>query len=350
MPPPRAVSPERGISEALERVILRAVAPSPYVRFGTADELMDALQSAGAQPANPKRRPAQRPRKWTAMVAAGCAAVAVLGAGALRSQRPPGAECAAGRPDRRGRAAAERTGEGRRPGESQPLPRRPRPRRPVDAAGRPNRNPPTAAAAAPARAAQVAADEPRGSAESVSAARSGRCSTADDWTKARAASSDSSPRIPTRRGRGSRLGCSTIESTGAATSVREWRLALAQNPEIRHDPQFGAYLCFMLDDAWKAAGVTELLGQLGTARSRSSSIVSRRPRLRGSAHWRPARSTTFARPTSDSRADLLRFFFLSPGAPRTAPRRTHFIATVISSGRRGNMATCPRAIGGCCFV
>jgi hypothetical protein len=46
-------------------------------------------------------------------------------------------------------------------------------------------------------------------------------------------------------------------------SVKQWRLALAQDPEIRHDPQFGAYLCFMLDDAWKAAGVADLLDQLG---------------------------------------------------------------------------------------
>jgi hypothetical protein len=46
-------------------------------------------------------------------------------------------------------------------------------------------------------------------------------------------------------------------------SINQWRLALAQDPEIRQDPQFGAYLCFMLDDAWTAAGVTGLLNQLG---------------------------------------------------------------------------------------
>ena len=60
VPPPRAVSPERGISVGLERVILRAVAPSPNVRFGTAAELMTALQSAGAPPAAPKRRAGRR--------------------------------------------------------------------------------------------------------------------------------------------------------------------------------------------------------------------------------------------------------------------------------------------------
>jgi hypothetical protein len=46
-------------------------------------------------------------------------------------------------------------------------------------------------------------------------------------------------------------------------AVRQWQLALAQDPEIRNDPQFGSYLCFMLDDDWKAAGVTDLLDKLG---------------------------------------------------------------------------------------
>jgi hypothetical protein len=46
-------------------------------------------------------------------------------------------------------------------------------------------------------------------------------------------------------------------------AVKQWQRALAQDPEVRNDPQFGAYLCFMLDDDWRAAGVTELLHQLG---------------------------------------------------------------------------------------
>jgi hypothetical protein len=46
-------------------------------------------------------------------------------------------------------------------------------------------------------------------------------------------------------------------------AVRQWQLALAQDREIRQDPQFGEYLCFMLDATWKAAGATELLNQLG---------------------------------------------------------------------------------------
>jgi len=85
IPPPRAVSPEREISEGLERVILRAVAPSPDVRFGTAGELMAALRSAGARSMTPKRRPAKPPRKRTAVVGSIFATLAVLGASALRS-------------------------------------------------------------------------------------------------------------------------------------------------------------------------------------------------------------------------------------------------------------------------
>ena len=46
-------------------------------------------------------------------------------------------------------------------------------------------------------------------------------------------------------------------------SVKQWQLALARDRQIRNDPQFGAYLCFMLDDAWQAAGVDGLLGRLG---------------------------------------------------------------------------------------
>ncbi len=46
-------------------------------------------------------------------------------------------------------------------------------------------------------------------------------------------------------------------------AIKQWQLALGDDPEIREDPQFGAYLCFMLDDAWKTSGMTDLLNQLG---------------------------------------------------------------------------------------
>jgi hypothetical protein len=69
-------------------------------------------------------------------------------------------------------------------------------------------------------------------------------------------------------------------------AVKEWQLALAHDPEVQHDPQFGAYLCFMLDDTWKAAGATELLDQLGpqAAPLLDRCVASARtPRLRGLA-------------------------------------------------------------------
>jgi hypothetical protein len=46
-------------------------------------------------------------------------------------------------------------------------------------------------------------------------------------------------------------------------AVKEWQRAVGQDRQIQHDPQFGAYLCFMLDDDWKLAGVTDFLDQLG---------------------------------------------------------------------------------------
>jgi hypothetical protein len=46
-------------------------------------------------------------------------------------------------------------------------------------------------------------------------------------------------------------------------AITQWKLALGQDAEIRHDPQFGEYLCFVLDDTWQAAGVSDLLDQLG---------------------------------------------------------------------------------------
>ncbi|HVY39949.1 MAG TPA: hypothetical protein VHM31_18550, partial [Polyangia bacterium] len=69
-------------------------------------------------------------------------------------------------------------------------------------------------------------------------------------------------------------------------SVKQWRFALAEDPEIRRDPQFGAYLCFMLDDDWMAAGMPDLLSQLG---ARATPLLehcvasARNGRLRGQA-------------------------------------------------------------------
>ncbi|MES1207339.1 MAG: serine/threonine-protein kinase [Pseudomonadota bacterium] len=271
VPPPRAVSPERGISEALERVILRAVAPSPYVRFGTADELMTALQSAGAHPISPKRRPAQRPRRWTAMIATGFAAVAVLGAGALRSsgrQGPsasPAVQAAEAAP--LPSAAAKRdVVPPASPAVVAPPPAAPvvavlPPASPVVAAPIAVAAPaPEPAAVVPAPAAPVEATAvPSDAAHSAiwSLLDAGRLDEGATRIKALVGADPDAawPRFA--------LGVLDYRKYWRRDSVRQWRLAVARDPDIRRDPQFGAYLCFMLDDSWKEAGVTDLLKQLG---------------------------------------------------------------------------------------
>jgi hypothetical protein len=244
VPPPRTVSPERGISEALERVILRAVAPAPDVRFGTADELIAALQSTGARPTTPKRRPTQPPRKRTAMVAAAFATIAILGVGALRgSGRPsPSAPPVA--------QAAQHPGvatEAARPRLAMVTPPVAEPRPSITAQ----------APALPPVAIATRAPAPDERSEIWSLLDSGRLDEGATRIKSLVAMDPDAawPRFA--------LGVLFYRRYWRHDSIQQWRQALAQSPEIRNDPQFGAYLCFMLDDTWKAAGVTELLNQLG---------------------------------------------------------------------------------------
>jgi serine/threonine-protein kinase len=254
VPPPRVVSPERAISEGVERVLLRALAPSPDARFGTADELLAALQAAGVQPTPPKRRPVQRSGRRAAIVATTFAAVSVLGVGAWRSSggqgpsAPPAAQAA------------------QAPQEAQPpsLPAKAAvvaPALPRAAIATP---PPVGPSQVPVpvRAAPIAATSsgatPRGERDEIwSLLDSGRLDEGASRIKALVAKDEDAawPRFA--------LGVLYYRKYWRHDAVRQWQLALAQDPEIRRDPQFGAYLCFMLDDTWKAAGATELLNQLG---------------------------------------------------------------------------------------
>jgi hypothetical protein len=251
IPPPRTVSPERAISQELERVIVRAVAPSRDVRFGTADELMAALQSAGARPASEKRRPAPRPRKRIATVATAFASVAFLGAVALRGSggpapSAPAAAQAAQHPSLAVKAAVE-----------PPAP----PRAPVVAPSiAPKRE--IAPRAVPARTEQIVA---------TSTGATSRGERSEIWTLLDSGRLDEGetrikPLIYKDPGAAwphLALGVVYSRRYWRRDAVKQWQLAVARDPEIGRDPQFGAYLCFMLDDAWKGAGMTELLDQLG---------------------------------------------------------------------------------------
>ncbi len=251
VPPPRAAAPDRGISEELERVILRALAPSPDVRFAAAAELMAALQSAGASPTTQKRRPAQRPRKRMVIVAAAFATAAVLGAGALRSgggqgpRVPPAAQAApdAQPPSLPVKAVVE-PATPPRTSMATPPPIEPKPE--------------TAAAPPPATAAPASEAHPQDERSAIwSLLDSGRLDEGAARIKPLVARDPDAawPRFA--------LGVLYYRKYYRRDAVRQWQLALAEDRGIRNDPQFGEYLCFMLDDTWKTAGVTDLLNQLG---------------------------------------------------------------------------------------
>ena len=53
VPPPRSIKPD--LPEAIERVILKAMAKAPTDRFATADEMVNALRAAAGQAAAPER-------------------------------------------------------------------------------------------------------------------------------------------------------------------------------------------------------------------------------------------------------------------------------------------------------
>ncbi|HXU65232.1 MAG TPA: serine/threonine-protein kinase [Polyangia bacterium] len=266
VPPPSTIAPERGISDGLERVILRAVAPSRERegRYATADELRDALLSAGIQPATGKRGAGGHSASRTAMLAIAFVTVAILGAGALRSR---GGQAPV--------AAPAATPELATPAASAPPPAPPPP--PATAVVKAPPPPPAPAAppppAPPKQApAPVVAVAPRAPDPAVPRAPapahgahaeiwalldSGRLDEGATRIKALVAQEPDAawPRLA--------LGVLFYRKYWRRDAVRQWQEALQEDPEIRHDPQFGAYLCFMLDDSWKAAGMTELLDHLG---------------------------------------------------------------------------------------
>jgi hypothetical protein len=251
VPRPRTVGPERGISEGLEKVLLRAVAPSPHARFETADDLLTALESVGALPTTPMR-PAQPSGKRTAFVVGGLAVVALLvavvvgGGGSEERSAPP---------------AAQRESVPAEPIAAPPPPPPPSSPKPVVVAPPPVEPKPAPPVPAPAPASAVTAkpkeQAPDERSEIWSLLDSGRTDEAGRRIKSLVFRNPEAawPRLA--------LGAFYYRKQWRGDAIKNWKLALAADPEIHLDPQFGAYLCFMLDDAWKAAGMTELLAQLG---------------------------------------------------------------------------------------
>ena len=98
-PPPRKVAPQKRISEALERVMLRALEKKPADRFQSATEFLTALDDTpeGQETMTPTVRRDRQPRAWRwrlmGIAAAACVALGAAGAlwarahfGRLRSQ------------------------------------------------------------------------------------------------------------------------------------------------------------------------------------------------------------------------------------------------------------------------
>jgi serine/threonine protein kinase len=92
-PGPRSLAPERGIDDAVERIVMRAMAPSPDARFQSADDFIGALQRrSAAEP--PRRRPTlanplSRGRRVAYVVIGGLGMVLVGGVALLRNGGGP---------------------------------------------------------------------------------------------------------------------------------------------------------------------------------------------------------------------------------------------------------------------
>ena len=84
-PPPRKTAPQKRISEALERVILRALEKRPADRFQNVTEFVAALDETpeGQETLTPTVARDRQPRRWRSMAIAAAACIALGAAGAL---------------------------------------------------------------------------------------------------------------------------------------------------------------------------------------------------------------------------------------------------------------------------
>jgi eukaryotic-like serine/threonine-protein kinase len=275
-PTPRSLAPDRGISEALERVIMRAIAPSRDTRFQTAEDFIIALQRMDPTEPRPKRPAASPPPRRLsrpALLLGGAAVVALVGLGAvvLRRRGPAPASHQQARPAPVPVAASVPSAKPTPPPAAAPPPPPPAPTEPPPAAA-----PPPEPAAAPRAT------------EGPAAVR------AEIWRLLERRELDAAQ---------ARIRALVAEHPEAAwphlaraelffqrywrrDSVREWLLALTRDPALVHDAHLGARLCQMLDDPWAAAGAGQLIARLGRDAAphlRRCAATADTPRLRAEA-------------------------------------------------------------------
>jgi hypothetical protein len=257
-PTPRSLAPDRGIGEATERVIMRAIAPSREARFQTAEDFIVALRRMDGTEPRPKRPavplPPRRQRR-PALLLGGAALVALVGLGGLG-------------------AVLFRRG-GPRPASHQV---RPAPA-PVIETPPPVAKPAPPPAPAPPPPLPAPPEPPRAAAPPPEPAAVPRASEglppagvrAEIWRLLERRELDAAQ---------ARIAPLVLEHPQAAwphlaraelffqrywrrDSVREWLLALARDPALVHDAHFGLRICRMLDAPWEAAGAGELIDRLG---------------------------------------------------------------------------------------
>ena len=277
-PTPRSLAPDRGISEAAERVMMRAIAPSRDARFQTAEDFIVALQRMdrgeprATRPAAPP--PPRRPPR-PALLLGGVALLALgaLGAVLLRRGRPtpvahqtrpapPPSEVSAPPPVVVSAPPVTKPAPPPPVVVSAPPAATPAPPPPVvhvPPPPAPRQPPPAAASPEPAAAPPASGGVPSASVR----AEIWRLLERRELDAAQARISPlvvEHPEAPWPHLARAEL---FLQRRWRRDSVREWLLALERDPALAHAAHLRDRLCWMLDEKWEAAGVGELIARLG---------------------------------------------------------------------------------------
>jgi outer membrane biosynthesis protein TonB len=276
-PAPRAVAPERPLEDALEKIVMRAIAPSPDARFQTADDFIEALQRRSAI-VSPRPLPAlaERPprRRRVAILVGGALAVALLGAIVLLLTRgsprrkappppaPPAAKAEA--PARAVEAVAPKPVAAPAPAPKPVAVPAPAPAPPPRSVAPPEvavRPVPPPAPRPPAH--HTAGDVPSAAerTEIGSLLENGKLDEADR-------------RITPLINRHPDAAWPHLARADLYflrrwrhNAVVEWERALERDPALRRDRGLGLRVCAILDPKWEAAGAHQLLVRLGSEAS-----------------------------------------------------------------------------------